>query len=243
MELQDKTKEQLINELLELRQKYDSLKSSAATEHLDLKHSEHLQQQGQNSLLGTLQDLSELKLSESLFKDIIEKNPISIQILNMEGYFIQVNPAHTKLFGVPPPAGYSIFKDTQLLNQGLGELFERIKKGEIVYFPDSYYNVKDFDPSFPDSPVWVKGVGFTLNNSNGIPERIVLMHENITERRKAETMLNDIIDLNPMSIQIVDKEGFTIRGNRAYIQLFGMLPPADFSIFDELESKNLEIRR
>jgi len=127
--------------------------------------------------------------------------------------------------------------------QGFGELFEQIKKGEVVYFPDSYYNVHDVDPIFPDSPVWVKTVGFTLNDSGGIPERIVLMHENITDRKHAEDMLNDIIEKNPMSIQIVDKEGYTIHGNPAYTKLFGALPPPEFSIFDDLQSKNKELEK
>jgi len=188
-----------------------------------------------------LHDITERKQSESMFRDIIEKNPMSVQILNMEGYAIQTNPAHTKLFGICPPADYSIFKDPQLIQQGFGELFEKIKKGEVVYFPDSYYNVHDIDPSYPDFPVWTKVIGFTLNNNNEIPDRIVLIHENITERRHAEALLNDIIDKNPMSIQIVDKNGFTIRGNPAYAQLFGALPPPDFSIFADLGSKGPEL--
>ena len=347
MNLQDKTKDQLIKELLELKQKYDLLKSSIETEPSERKHAKHVLQENQNilheaqklahigewvwdtkadkviwsdelyeivgldpnlpapsyaehenfytpkswhilnnaveiamktgeefqleldlirsdgkirnvnafggikfdstrqivGLYGTLQDVTEHKLSESIFRDVIEKNPMSIQILNMDGYAIQINPAHTKLFGVRPPADYSIFKDTQLLQQGLGELFEKIKKGEVVYFPDSYFNVKDVDPSFPDTPVWIKAIGFSLNNNNGIPDRIVIIHENITQRRQAESLLNDIIDKNPMSIQIVDKDGFTIRGNPAYIQLFGAFPPPDFSIFADLGRKGPEMEK
>jgi PAS domain S-box-containing protein len=192
-------------------------------------------------LFGIHTDITESKLSEAIFKDIIEKNPMSIQILDMEGYAIQLNSAHTKLFGVEPPTGYSVFKDTQLLSFGFGKLFERIKKGEVVYFPDSYYNVHDVDPSFPDSPAWVKAIGFTLNDNNGNPNKIVLMHENITERKIAEALLNDIIENNPMSIQVVDKEGHTLRGNPAFIELFGSMPPPEFSIFDDLKSKSPEL--
>ena len=188
--------------------------------------------------LVSFSDISERKQSESIFKDIIEKNPMSIQILDMEGYVIQTNPALTKLFGVSPPFGYSVFKDEQLLKQGFGDFFNRIKKGEVVYFPDSYFNVHDIDPSYPDSPIWVKAMGFALNDNNGNPERVVLMHENITERKHAEALLNDIIDKNPMSIQIVDKEGYTLHGNPAYLRLFGSLPPSYFSIFDDLKNKS-----
>jgi signal transduction histidine kinase len=159
----------------------------------------------------------------------------------MEGYPIQVNPAHTKLFGVEPPTDYSVFKDNQLLSLGFDKLFDRIKKGEVVFFPDSYYNVLDVDPSFPDSPAWVKALGFTLNDNNGNPSKIVLMHENITERKNAEALLNDIIENNPMSIQIVDMEGYTLRGNPAFVQLFGSVPPPEFSIFEDLQSKSAEL--
>ncbi len=192
-------------------------------------------------LFGTHTDYTESKLSEAIFKDIIEKNPMSIQILDMEGYPVQVNPAHTKLFGVEPPAGYSVFKDNQLLSLGFGKLFERIKKGEVVFLPDTYYNVHEVDPSFPDFPVWVRALGFTLNDNNGNPSKIVLMHENITDRKNAEALLNDIIENNPMSIQIVDKEGHTLRGNPAFVQLFGSVPPPEFSIFEDLKSKSIEL--
>jgi len=136
--------------------------------------------------IGSNVDITGRKQSEAIISDIIEKNPMSIQILDMEGYPIQLNPAHTKLFRAVPPANYSIFKDLQLLTLGFGELFERIKKGEVVFFPDSYYNVHDVNPSFPDSPVWVKALGFTLSDISGNPNKIVLMHENITERKIAE---------------------------------------------------------
>jgi len=192
-------------------------------------------------LFGTHTDITESKLSEAIFKDIIEKNPMSIQILDMEGYPIQVNQAHTKLFGVEPPPDYSIFKDSQLLSLGFEKLFDRIKKGEAVYFPDSYYNVHDVNPAFPDSPAWVKAIGFTLNDNSGKPNKIVLMHENFTERKNAEALLSDIIEKNPMSIQIVDKEGHTLSCNPAFINLFGSIPPPDFSIFDDLVSKGPEL--
>ncbi|MCX6304105.1 MAG: PAS domain S-box protein [Bacteroidetes bacterium] len=197
----------------------------------------------QRVLMGTFRDISGRKHAEAIFRDIIEKNPMSIQILDMEGYTVQTNSAHTKLFGAKTPQDYSIFKDAQLLKQGMGVLFDQIKNGEVVYFPDSYFNVHDVDPSFPNVSTWIKAIGFTLNDSFGKPERIVLMHENITGRKLAEAMFQDIIDKNPMSIQIVDKDGITLLGNPAYTLLFGSVPPPDFSIFDDLQQKSPELQK
>lgn len=193
--------------------------------------------------LGIQRDITERKQTEALFRDIIEKNPMSIQILDKYGYTVQTNTAHAKLFGAKIPEDYSIFKDTQLLEQGLGELFEKIKNGEVVYFPDSYFNVHEINPDFPDVLAWIRAVGFALMDSNGQPDRIVLMHENITERKHAEALFQDIIDKNPLSIQIVDKNGCTIAGNPAYSKLFGALPPPDFSIFDDLKNKSPELAK
>ncbi len=147
----------------------------------------------QRVLMGTFRDVSERKHAEAIFRDIIEKSPLSIQILDMDGYTLQTNPAHTKLFGKSVPASYSIFKDAQLLKQGFGLLFDQIKNGEVVYFPDTYFNVHDVDPSFPNVSTWIKAIGFPLNDSFGKPERVVLMHENITGRKQAE---NEILKLN-----------------------------------------------
>jgi signal transduction histidine kinase/CheY-like chemotaxis protein len=216
MKEKDKTKDELLYEIHELKEEITSLK------------------------ILFNKDISEHRQTEAIFRDILEKNPMSIQILDLDGYTLQTNSAHTKLFGIPPPSDYSVFKDVQLLQQGMGVLFERIKNGEVVYFPDSYFNVHDINPSFPDVASWIKTIGFTLNDNNGVPERIVLMHENITERKHAEAMLQDIIDKNPMSIQIVDSDGFTLHGNPAYLSLFGTFPPAGFSIFDELQNKGLK---
>ena len=141
--------------------------------------------------LGIQRDITVRKHAEAIFRDIIEKNPMSIQILDMEGHTLQTNSAHTRLFGATPPADYSIFSDTQLLQQGTAGFFEHMRNGEVVYFPDSYFNVHDVNPSFPDMPVWIKAVGFPLNDNNGIPERLVFVHENITERKHAEDALKE----------------------------------------------------
>lgn len=141
------------------------------------------------AIVLNFRDITERKLNESIFKDIIEKNPLSIQIIDMEGYPIQENSAHTKLFGAKKLSNYSVLKDPQLLEKGFTEFFDRIKKGEVVHFPDTYYDVHQVDSSFPPNPIWLSALGFTLNDINGKPEKIVLMHENISVQKMAEKEL------------------------------------------------------
>jgi len=143
------------------------------------------------NFITTIVDITGHKKAEKVLEEIISKNPMSIQIVDKNGYTLSVNSSHTKLFGSVPPPDFTIFNDSQLDKQGFKELFERVKKGEIVHFPDTYFNIHDFNPEFPDVPVWVRGVVFPLMDSSGNPERFVLMQDDITERKKAEDALKE----------------------------------------------------
>lgn len=136
---------------------------------------------------GIVRDITERKLAEKFIDDLIEKNPLSIQILDKDGFTLKVNTAHSGLFGAPPPSNFSIFADLQ--NKGFGEHILIAKKGEVVHFPDIYYNVHDAFPGLPDKPVWIRAVLFPLKDATGNIERFVFMHEDITERKQSEEKL------------------------------------------------------
>ena len=57
--------------------------------------------------------------------------------------------------------------------------------------PDLYFNPHDIYPELPDKPLWIRAIIFPLNDINGNPERFVLMHENITEKKQAEEALRE----------------------------------------------------
>ena len=162
---QTKTKDDLIRELRELRKENELLKSS-----LDKYNTESQE-------------------VEALLQTIFEKTPQSIQIVDTEGFTIKVNPAFTSLFCATPPQDFSIFADLQSKDKDLERLILRAKTGEVVHLPDTFYNAHDSLPELPDVPVWIRAVIFPLKDNNGKPERFVLMHENITERKQANEIL------------------------------------------------------
>ncbi|MFZ4456053.1 MAG: response regulator [Bacteroidales bacterium] len=129
------------------------------------------------------------KQAESVLFDIIDKNPISIQIVDKSGMTLSVNKAYTNLFKASPASDYSIFDDQQLKDQGFEELLVRAQKGEIVYFPDIIYNSQLSNVSAQNTPNWIQMVIFPLNDEEGNPEKYVLMHENISRRKVAEQEL------------------------------------------------------
>lgn len=173
-------------------------------------------------------DITERKKAERVLQEIISKNPMSIQIVDRNGYTLSVNSAHTKLFGSVPLPDFTIFNDSQLETQGFKELFERVKKGEIVHFPDTYFNAHDFNPALPDVPVWVRGVVFPLMDSNGNPERFVLMQDDITERKKAEEELisseakyRNLIETMPEGFYRTTAEGYFVDANPSLVYMLG----------------------
>ncbi len=129
----------------------------------------------------------EIKLQKesAMLKSFIELNPYSMQVLDKNGFTIKVNKAHTKLFGAVPPPDYTLLNDPVLQRLGLQEEVLRIKKGEIVTFPEFYYNVHELNPNFENKPVWIRMVGFPIFDQEGKVENIGLMHEDITERKLA----------------------------------------------------------
>jgi signal transduction histidine kinase len=55
-------------------------------------------------------------------------------------------------------------------------------------------------------------------------------------------MLKDIIELNPYGIAIFDAEGRYVESNQAYIDLFKVPPPPDFSLFNALTIRDPAIK-
>ena len=142
---------------------------------------------GNKFLVGVINDITERNAAEKVLNDLIEMNPMSIQIVDMDGFTIKANPVHTLLFGNLPPSDFSIFTDLQ--NKGFGEHILLAKKGEVIHFPDIYYNVHDVLPDEPDNPLWIRAVLFPLTDPAGIPEKFVFMHQDITKRKQAEVEL------------------------------------------------------
>ena len=131
-------------------------------------------------------ELEEKKDLAILLQGIIDHNPVSIQLLDKNGYTTWVNPAFVDLFGTEPGPDVPMFGDSQLMDQGLRENFKRLRCGEVVFFPGAYYNAKKKRTTYPDKEVYVEAVGFPLFDKTNQPERFVMMHVDLTERKKKE---------------------------------------------------------
>lgn len=204
MDMKDKSKEQLLVELDKLQKEYDLLKQ--------------LHQK----------TIDEQNLSVKQISDIIEYNPISLQIVDKDGYSLLVNESFKALFGAVPPKDYSVFEDLQIKELKYDYLFEKLRGGESVRFPDLYYNAHEVEPSIPDTPVWIRMLAFPLFDAHGVPERFVLMHQNISERKKTEKALREseenyrlLLELAPDAFFQGDAVGNFIMANKRAMTFTG----------------------
>ena len=145
-----------------------------------------------NRELGQAQPLGgHARRSEELFRAAFEQSPMSTQILSPDGRTIWVNRAWERLWGVTLErlGDYSVLEDPQLEEKGIAPLLRKAFAGESVELPAIFYDPEETIPnksSHTEPARWVRAFAFPVIDESGTLREVVLMHEDITARRRAE---------------------------------------------------------
>lgn len=133
----------------------------------------------------------ELRLSEARFRAMIEQSPLSIQVLSPDGQTLQVNRAWEELWGVTLQdiASYNLLEDQQLVAKGLMPYIRRGFAGEPTLVPAAAYDPDETIPgltSHEEPKRWVRAFIYPIKDEDGNVREVILMHEDITERKQTE---------------------------------------------------------
>jgi len=183
-------------------------------------------------MVGTAQDVTErnradraLRASEARFRDLFEQFPHSVQILSPEGRTLQVNPAFDRLWGLPMEelAGYNPLEDPRM--EPIRDLLRRGFAGERVTLPEVEFDTRGMHAEVGGQPWprWIRSFVFAVRDDGGAVREVVLVHEDVTEQRRAEEAMRSseesyrtIFDSSSDAIFVSDPAtGQVVDANRA----------------------------
>ena len=190
-----------------------------------------------------------LRDSETRFRLMIEQSPLSIQIFSPDGRTLRVNRAWEELWGVTLDRipEYNVLQDSQLVEKGLMPYIERGFAGEATVIPPIQYEP---DVSIPNASEvayrWVRAFIYPVKAADGSIQEVVLIHEDITERLKAEEErgraeenYRSIFENAVEGIFQTTADGKFLTANPALARIYGYASPEDLlekvsSIGDQL---------
>jgi PAS domain S-box-containing protein len=172
-----------------------------------------------------------LRASETRFRLMIEQSPLGTQIFSPDGSTLRVNRAWEELWGVTLDQipGYNVLQDPQLVEKGIMPYIRKAFAGEATAVPPVRYEPGATIPSVSDvAHRWVQAYIYPVKDADGRIQEIVLVHEDITERReaeeerrRAEEKYRSIFENAVEGIFQTSVEGRFVTANPAMARMFG----------------------
>jgi PAS domain S-box-containing protein len=180
-------------------------------------------------------DPSSLPASQARFREVFEQAPISMQLVALGGRTLQVNRAWEALwqgtFGDDLKSfvldgDYNLLTDPQLEAKGVTPFLRRAFAGESVRIPAILYDPNEL--GIRAKQRWVSAVAHPLRDEHGNIVEIMLMHEDITDRREAEETLRSseerfrsLVTATSQIVWTCDAQGMVIEDSPSWRKFTG----------------------
>ena len=134
---------------------------------------------------------SEMKISETRFRRLMEQSPLGTIIFAPDGRIRSVNEAYERFWGITfeQIKDWDFMSDPQIVESGVAERLRRAFAGEPVAFEPVAYDPKGnsagvaIDETEPAK--WILAFAYPVKNDAGELREVVLVMEDITERKTA----------------------------------------------------------
>ncbi|PKP33786.1 MAG: hypothetical protein CVU00_09845, partial [Bacteroidetes bacterium HGW-Bacteroidetes-17] len=142
-------------------------------------------------------DITERKLAEKAlfeseyrFSKLIQQSPFIIEIYDSQGLQVSVNTAYENLWGFPASQTvnkFNVLRSNEVEKTGLIKFVNQAYKGKVVSVPEY-----KFDPTGETEAQglgrvrWLSTKIFPLKDPLGKVSNIVIMHEDVTDRKRSE---------------------------------------------------------
>ncbi len=162
----------------------------------------------------------------SFLNAMIEQSPIAIQIMNPDGRIEKVNHAYKKLWGrsLKDLHEYNILKDEQAKKLGLMPFIKRGFAGETLSLPSFEYDPVKAKVVQKGRKRWIQSLMYSVKDENGKIMNVVMMHEDITERKNAEENIRRlaiVVKNSNDAITVQDFEGNITAWNQGAEWMYG----------------------
>ncbi|MFX1340468.1 MAG: PAS domain S-box protein, partial [Promethearchaeota archaeon] len=195
-----------------------------------------------NELKKTEQKLIEREHELKNLEHIINHSPAVVFLWrNAEGWPVDFVSENVRQFGYEPEDFYS--GKTSYTDIIHSDDLERVMKEVSKYSEEKQRKefVQEYRILAKSGKIrWIDDRTWIRRNSFGEITHYQGIILDITERKHAKEslererkILNNFIDLNPYAISIIDTNGHNIRRNKAFIDYFKIIPPDDYSLFND----------
>ncbi|HAV61701.1 MAG TPA: hypothetical protein DCY13_04965, partial [Verrucomicrobiales bacterium] len=182
---------------------------------------------------------AELRVSEVRWRRVFEQMPMSIQLFAPDGTTRRVNHAFVELFqmSLADLKEFNIRRDAQLAAAGFLPLVERAFGGEVVTLPPIPFELRAGGGETSRGRRWVGATMFPLQDSEGRLLEVVCVHQDITDRKRAE---DDIRQLNAGLEQRITERTAELQASEARLRTLIDHAPEAIVVFDGETGRFLE---
>lgn len=180
-------------------------------------------------ILGIGRDITErmlagqkLHASEKRFRAIFDQAPIAIALVDLQGHPVLSNLRFSKMLGYSKDElskmMFTEFTHPEDIEKDLNQ-FSDLIAGKI-----SSYNMEKRYIHKNKNLIWANSFITTLNDDNGLPQEIIGMVEDITERKKIQKEIKfqaDLLNNVGQSVIATDLQGKVIYWNKAAEKIYG----------------------